>query len=223
MGVPENIDALLVKYDITQDHLARVADVAPSAVTRWRQGAMPRKSAISNLCNYFHLTEDDILSDAYGLAAKEHGRVPSIPGARKAVGAPTVMVPVLGRVHAGPAGDPDVYEETSNEAEILASYFERDPEVHVLDYEGDCMDRVFGEGTTSLVVSPNAPFGNGDIVVAVIDGADYVVRRLAQTARELRLKPCSNNPEHEDIVVARGDEHQVEFKGKVLECFKRFE
>lgn len=223
MGVAENIDALLVKYDINQDRLAKIAEVTPGAVTGWRNGSKPRKDALAHICEYFRLTEDDILSDAYGLAAKEHGRVPSIPGARKAVGAPTVMVPVLGRVHAGPAGDPDVYEETSDEAEILASYFERDPEVHVLDYEGDCMDRVFGEGTTSLVVSPNAPFGNGDIVVAVIDGADYVVRRLEQTARELRLKPCSNNPGHADIVVARDDERQVEFKGKVLECFKRFE
>lgn len=71
------------------------------------------------------------------------------------------MVPVLGRVHAGPAGDPDVFDEETREAEILATYFERDPEVHVLDYEGDCMNRVFGEGTTSLVVSPNSPFGNG--------------------------------------------------------------
>ncbi len=133
------------------------------------------------------------------------------------------MVPVLGRVHAGPAGDPDVFDEDTREAEILAIYFERDPEVHVLDYEGDCMNRVFGEGTTSLVVSPNSPFGNGDIVVAVIDGTEYVVRRLEQTARELRLKPCSWNPEHVDIVVSRDDGREVEFKGKVLECFKRFD
>ena len=35
MGIPENIDALLVKYDINQDHLARIADVTPGAVTGW--------------------------------------------------------------------------------------------------------------------------------------------------------------------------------------------
>lgn len=43
MGVPENIDALLVKFDINQDCLARIAGVAPSAVTRWRNGVMPRE------------------------------------------------------------------------------------------------------------------------------------------------------------------------------------
>lgn len=223
MAIAENIDALLVKFDINQEALARIADVAPSAISRWRQGATPRKNAVENICAYFHISEDDLMSSSYGLAAKEHGRFPDIPGARMARGVPTVRVPLLGRVHAGPAGEPDVYEEAPEGVEVEEFYFERDPEVHVLDYEGDCMDKVFGEGTTSLVVSPNAPFGNGDIVVAVIDGTEYVVRKLEQTARELRLRPCSWNPEHEDIVVSRDEERQVEFKGKVLKCFKRFE
>lgn len=41
MGVPENIDALLVKFNINQDHLARIADVTPGAVTGWRKGSTP--------------------------------------------------------------------------------------------------------------------------------------------------------------------------------------
>ena len=43
MGIPENIDALLVKYDINQDHLARIADVTPGAVTGWRKAPPPAK------------------------------------------------------------------------------------------------------------------------------------------------------------------------------------
>ena len=39
MGIPENIDALLVKFDITQEALARIAGVAPSSVNGWRNGA----------------------------------------------------------------------------------------------------------------------------------------------------------------------------------------
>ena len=60
MGIPENIDALLVKYDINQDHLARIADVTPGAVTGWRKGSTPRKDAVRNICDYFNLSEDDI-------------------------------------------------------------------------------------------------------------------------------------------------------------------
>lgn len=75
MGLPENIDALLVKYEINQDQLARVARVAPSTVARWRQGSQMRRSQLERICEYFGLTEDDLLSTESGLAAKEHGRV----------------------------------------------------------------------------------------------------------------------------------------------------
>lgn len=73
MGLAENIDTLLVKYDITQESLASIADVSPSSVARWRHGGSIRKAPLSKICAFFHLTEDDLLSDAHGLAAKEHG------------------------------------------------------------------------------------------------------------------------------------------------------
>ena len=212
--IKDNIRRLREKADMSQEELAAKIGKTRSAVSQYESGKIiPRMGVIEDIADLFGVQKAEILGDAPLF----------IPGARRAVAAPTVMVPVLGRVHAGPAGDPDVFDEEMREAEILAAYFERDPEVHVLDYEGDCMNRVFGEGTTSLVVSPNSPFGNGDIVVAVIDGTEYGGRRLEQTARELRLKPCSWNPEHVDIVVSRDDGREVEFKGKVLECFKRFD
>ena len=76
MGLPENIDALLVKFDVTQEQLARVADVHPSSVARWRRGSQMRKPALERICEYFELDEDDLLSTENGLAAKEHGYVP---------------------------------------------------------------------------------------------------------------------------------------------------
>lgn len=78
MGLPENIDALLVKFDITQEQLARVADVNKSSVTRWRHGNQIRKSTLRKICDYFELTEDDLLSTENGLAAKEHGYAPNV-------------------------------------------------------------------------------------------------------------------------------------------------
>lgn len=76
MGLPENIDALLVKFEITAEQLARVADVNPSSVARWRKNSQMRKSSLERICDFFGLTEDDLLSTENGLAAKEHGRVP---------------------------------------------------------------------------------------------------------------------------------------------------
>lgn len=75
MGLPENIDALLVKFDINADQLARVAGVDKSSVTRWRQGSQMRRATLKKVCDFFELTEDDLLSTENGLAAKEHGYV----------------------------------------------------------------------------------------------------------------------------------------------------
>lgn len=73
MGLPENINTLLVKFDIKQKDLAKVAGVSPSNVTRWiNQGAQMRKEPLQRICDYFGLTEDDLLSTESGLAAKEH-------------------------------------------------------------------------------------------------------------------------------------------------------
>ena len=54
MGVAEEHRCLAVKYDITQDNLARIAQVTPGAVTGWRKGSTPRKDAVKNICDYFN-------------------------------------------------------------------------------------------------------------------------------------------------------------------------
>ena len=141
MGIPENIDALLVKYDINQDHLARIADVTPGAVTGWRKGSTPRKDAVRNICDYFNLSEDDILSENYGLAAKEYGDFPGISNARPAVGMAMGLAPRLGKVHAGVLAQPDVCDEATM-VSIPQFLVDEDPDCFVVSSEGDCMDKV---------------------------------------------------------------------------------
>ena len=70
MGVPENIDALLERFDVTQEALARIAGVSPSSVSNWRRDQMPRKGAVNKICEHFGLTWDDIMSNSLGLATK---------------------------------------------------------------------------------------------------------------------------------------------------------
>lgn len=70
MGVPENIDALLERFDVTQEALARIAGVSPSSVSNWRRDQMPRVGAVNKICEHFGLTWDDIMSNSLGLATK---------------------------------------------------------------------------------------------------------------------------------------------------------
>ena len=208
MGIPENIDALLVKYDINQDHLARIADVTPGAVTGWRKGSTPRKDAVRNICDYFNLSEDDILSENYGLAAKEYGDFPGISNARPAVGMAMGLAPRLGKVHAGVLAQPDVCDEATM-VSIPQFLVDEDPDCFVVSSEGDCMDKVLSVGS-DLVVSRKKQPRDNSIVMASVDGCDYIVRRLRMTANTMILSPESHNPDHEDIIIRRDSEHSLE-------------
>ena len=213
MGIPENIDALLVKYDINQDHLARIADVTPGAVTGWRKGSTPRKDAVRNICDYFNLSEDDILSENYGLAAKEYGDFPGISNARPAVGMAMGLAPRLGKVHAGVLAQPDVCDEATM-VSIPQFLVDEDPDCFVVSSEGDCMDKVLSVGS-DLVVSRKKQPRDNSIVMASVDGCDYIVRRLRMTANTRILSPESHNPDHEDIIIRRDSEHSLEIPGVI--------
>ena len=213
MGIPENIDALLVKYDINQDHLARIADVTPGAVTGWRKGSTPRIDAVRNICDYFNLSEDDILSENYGLAAKEYGDFPGISNARPAVGMAMGLAPRLGKVHAGVLAQPDVCDEATM-VSIPQFLVDEDPDCFVVSSEGDCMDKVLSVGS-DLVVSRKKQPRDNSIVMASVDGCDYIVRRLRMTANTMILSPESHNPDHEDIIIRRDSEHSLEIPGVI--------
>ena len=213
MGIPENIDALLVKYDINQDHLARIADVTPGAVTGWRKGSTPRKDAVRNICDYFNLSEDDILSENYVLAAKEYGDFPGISNARPAVGMAMGLAPRLGKVHAGVLAQPDVCDEATM-VSIPQFLVDEDPDCFVVSSEGDCMDKVLSVGS-DLVVSRKKQPRDNSIVMASVDGCDYIVRRLRMTANTMILSPESHNPDHEDIIIRRDSEHSLEIPGVI--------
>lgn len=201
MGIPENIDALLVKFDITQEALARIAGVAPSSVNGWRNGAVPRKNAIERMCEALEISRDDIMSDEYGLAAKEHGRYAMPDGAMPVVpSSATVPLLAIGRVHAGAMTDE---EEVAHRVEVPASVCENHPRAFALEVEGDCMDRVIPEGS-HVLVDPDREPGNGSIAVVETEAYRAVMRRWYRGSSTLMLT-ADSHAEQEDMVFGPED------------------
>lgn len=201
MGIPENIDALLVKFDITQEALARIAGVAPSSVNGWRNGAVPRKNAIERMCKALEISRDDIMSDEYGLAAKEHGRYAMPDGAMPVVpSSATVPLLTIGRVHAGAMTDE---EEVAHRVEVPASVCENHPRAFALEVEGDCMDRVIPEGS-HVLVDPDREPGNGSIAVVETESYSAVMRRWYRGSSTLMLT-ADSHAEQEDMVFGPED------------------
>jgi len=196
MGIPENIDALLVKYDITQESLARVAGISQAAVSGWRHGKKPSNSSLRKICDHFGLEPNDILSDRYGLASVEHA--PSIkPIPVVASAHATVPLVAIGRVHAGEVTEE---EEIEREVEVPASVLGNHPRAFALIVEGHCMDRVIPDGSHALI-DPDKEPQNGSIVVVENDDHEAIMRRWYRGASSLMLSPDSYSSKYEDIVI----------------------
>ena len=215
MGAGKNIKALRDKFGLTQDQLAEALDVTRESVVRWESDKMAiRDRHVAKMVELYGVDPDDIRSEATGLYAQLRGLIASLPkNARPAVGMAMGLAPRLGKVHAGVFAEPEVFDE-STMVQIPQFLLDEDPESFVVSSEGDCMDKVFSVGS-DLVVSRKKQPRDNSIVMASVDGCDYIVRRLRMTANTMILSPESHNPDHEDIIIRRDSEHSLEIPGVI--------
>ena len=145
---------------------------------------------------------------AEGRLAKEPGRARGYrlpPG--RARGAPTVLIPLLGRVPAGPL---DTAVEDLEDYIPIQSHHSPG-ELFGLRVRGESMTGAGILPGDVAVVRRQPTADSGDIVVALI-GDEATVKRLRLRGRRIELH--SENPAHEPIVP---DPHEVTLLGRVVE------
>lgn len=202
MSTGANIRRLREQRGLTQEQLGKMVDVSRSTITQWERGwTTPRMGNVRLLAGALGVSTADIIADELP---------PS--NAIKPTTAKPAYAPLLGRVHAGEAQEPDVLQDA---VPVPYEIIKRHPQGYFLQVEGDCMDNVYPEGCYILIDPEQRP-SNGSIAVVSIDGADYVMRRLYRGANTLILSPDSHNAEYEDIVFSSTAEHTVEFHGTVV-------
>lgn len=204
MSVSTNIKYLREKHEMTQEQLAEKLDVARSTVTQWERGwSNPRMGMIQRIAGVFGVSVSEIVSDN-----------PTIPDNAIPQSIPTkpAYLPLLGRVHAGDAQEPDVID-----AQIPVPYevWERHQDGYLLEVEGTCMSKVYPEGC-HILVDPTKPPMNGSIAVVKLNNDDYVMRRMYKGANTLVLSPESWDEGYTDIVITQSDEMTVELVGTVV-------
>lgn len=203
MGVSENIKRLRKQAGMTQAELAEKLDVARSTITQWETGwSSPRMGMVQKLAGVFGVTSADMLAESAQLPSS--AKLPADPR--------PAYAPLLGRVHAGDACEPDIVDYR---VPIPYEVRESHPEGYFLEVEGNCMSRVYPEGC-HIYIDPCQPPRNGSVAVVSIDGADYVMRRLYNTGRTVVLSPDSWEDDYEDIVITGDDERTVEYVGTVV-------
>lgn len=202
MSTGSNIKRLREQHGLTQEQLGKMVDVSRSTITQWERGwTTPRMGNVQLLAGALGVSTADIIAD----------ELPPSNAIKPATAKPA-YAPLLGRVHAGEAQEPDVLHDA---IPVPYEIIKRHPQGYFLQVEGDCMDNVYPEGCYILIDPEQRP-SNGSIAVVSIDGADYVMRRLYRGANTLVLSPDSHNTEYEDMVFAATTEHTVEFHGTVV-------
>lgn len=205
MSISTNIKNLRTSKGWTQELLAEKVGVTRSTVTQWETGwSQPRMGAIEKLAYALEVTVSDLVSEGANSSIPRGAIVPPKP--HKA------YLPLLGRVHAGAAQEPDIINE---KVSVPYEIWERHQDAYLLEVEGNCMSRVYPEGCL-VAVDGHAEPRNGSIAVVSIDGSEYVMRKLYRGANTLILSPDSWEDKYEDIVISNSDNHTVEFVGVVV-------
>ena len=203
MTIAENIRRIRRSAGMTQEEFGKLAGVSSMAVSQWENGrAVPRMGAGEKIAASLRIAKSDII-EGEGLGADSRLYSNRIP----VKGMPMGRVPLVGNTHAGKACLPEELDEFP-EVEVPQFLIDRDPGSYGLEVDGDCMDRVCPPGMVA-VVQPGVAARSGDVVVATIDGADSVMRRMTVINGDLILSPESHNPDHENMYIAAQDDRQV--------------
>lgn len=203
MGLAENIRKFRTDADLTQAKLADLVGVTRATVTQWETGwSQPRMGAVEKLSEVLGVSMSELVDDS---------NIKRVPGAITPTEPRKAYLPLLGKVHAGDAQEPQVLDERIS---LPYEVWERHRDGYFLQVEDQCMSKIYPEGSYILIDPMQRPT-NGSIAVVSIDGADYVMRRLYKGSSVLVLSPDSWEAGYEDIVIA-GDDHTVEFVGSVV-------
>ncbi|MBQ9041477.1 MAG: helix-turn-helix domain-containing protein [Eggerthellaceae bacterium] len=210
-----NIKAMRESRDLTQMQLSDEVGVSRLTVNKWERGDIERPrqpEVIDRLKEYFGVTDSDLFGYNDGYYAKKYGLTERPAGALAANPEPRkAYAPLLGRVHAGDAQEPDVLD---SKIPLPYEVWERHKRGYFLEVEGTCMNRVYPEGCRVFIDPDKAP-QNGSIAVVSIDDMDYIMRRLYVGSSSIMLVAQSFDNGWDDIIVKDNDK-QVKMVGTVV-------
>lgn len=129
-----------------------------------------------------------------------------------------VIIPVLGRVA---AGIPLTAAEYIIDTEEISEAMTADGEYFGLQVKGDSMEPRIKNGDV-VIVRKQSDADDGDLVIALINGDDAVVKRLKKYKGGIGL--ISNNPAYDPMYFSNAeiDSKPVEIIGKVKELRAKF-
>lgn len=188
---------------LSQSDLAKKLGVSTSTISMYEVGKRePDFETEEKIADFFN-------TDLNILRGRDAERICS-PGA--------VIVPVLGRVA---AGIPLTAAEYIIDTEEISQAMAADGEYFGLQVKGDSMEPKISNGDV-VIVRKQSDADDGDLVIALVNGDDAVVKRLKKYKDGIAL--ISTNPIYEPMFFSKSEieKKPVEIIGKVKELRAKF-
>jgi repressor LexA len=147
------------------------------------------------------------ISPKYYQELRQHHRL------AQSVPPPSLDVPLLGRIAAGAPVEAIAGEET-----LSFSDFAGDPDTYALKVRGESMIEDHICDGDYVLIEKTSEARNGDIVVALVDGAEATLKRFYnEPGGRVRLQPA--NAAMQPIVV---DRSRLQIQGKLIAVHRRY-
>lgn len=210
MYLSNNIRYLRTKNNYSQDILAELLGYKSfTTIQKWESGVSePPLKTVKKICELFNVDIDQ-LNDTDLSNPQQIDKSSKITG---------VLIPVLGRVA---AGIPLTAAEYILDTEEISQSMANDGEYFGLQVKGDSMEPKISNGDV-VIVRKQSDADDGDLVIALVNGDDAVVKRLKKYKDGIAL--ISTNPAFEPLYFSNDEieTKPVEIIGKVKELRAKF-
>ncbi|MGM0888582.1 LexA family protein [Peribacillus simplex] len=212
MHIGERIKMLRKERKMTQEDLAKVLKVAPTAVSAWESGRnKPLMDKLSMMSTCFEIPLSHLIEGA--------PIVRNNPGMEFLNEKNVRLIGVYGNI---PAGEPNFTNEYIEAyMPTLNSMLKSDKEYFFLRVNGNSMNKEFRDGSL-ILVEKTSYLDNGKIGVVLVNGHDATVKKVRINEENIILTPCSTDPFYEEKTYNIKND-RVRILGKVVQAIKIYD
>ena|SRR5690606_18453276 len=203
MHIGQKIKQLRKAHKLTQEELAKILDVKPTAVSAWELGRnKPLMDKLDMMAHYFGVPISYFFEENEIKGPKNHIYF--------------VKLPIVGTISCG--NGVIAYEDIEGYEEVPRSWL-NGSEYFFLRAKGDSMINARIMDGDLLMIRRQDDVENGEIAAVLIDG-EAVLKRVYKTNDTIILQ--SENPAYKPIILQKNDMKNIRIIGKLKKVVLNF-
>ena len=203
MHIGQKIKQLRKEHKLTQEELAKILDVKPTAVSAWELGRnKPLMDKLDMMAHYFGVPISYFFEENEIKGPKNHIYF--------------VKLPIVGTISCG--NGVIAYEDIEGYEDVPSSWL-NGGEYFFLRAKGDSMINARIMDGDLLLIRRQDDVENGDIAAVLIDG-EAVLKRVYKTDDTIILQ--SENPAYKPIILRKDDMKNIRIIGKLKKVVLNF-